>query len=487
MKRSYRVLWVLGFSSVLAYAGIGLAQESSLPRQGPMALQSPIEVQTRGPLHEAIAQPFEDKPGTVIPKGPPPPINEEPPQQKLDSESSQWVPGYWAWDPERQDFTWVSGVYRAPPQGRAFVPGYWSHTTDGWRWVPGYWADARQQEKTYTPEPPAPLNVEPTTAAPDDQSLYIPGSWNYRDRTFAWRPGYWSAAQTGRVWVGPHYNWTPAGYVYVDGYWDYPLQDRGLIFAPATFNQLPGPDAVYRPDYVVTYPGFLDSAYYLPGFGQFYFGNYSDPRYARLGYRPWYAGANRYNPVFAYYGWQNSRSNANWLPGVQRTYAGRASGQLLGPPLTLRQQTAQNRTVVPLNQFKSEQVRVVQATSAQWNAQKALAQQSRQVTLQRSQAVAPAIVRTAPSSPQILTFASPAPAKAASANTGVQIITHYPRANPVPARAAVAPRVHAAPLVHNATVHTNTARFHSSAPAPHATAPVRATGAGHARPVHHKK
>ena len=28
--------------------------------------------------------------------------------------------------PTRQDFMWVSGVYRVPPQNRTFVPGYWT-------------------------------------------------------------------------------------------------------------------------------------------------------------------------------------------------------------------------------------------------------------------------------------------------------------------------------------------------------------------------
>src|SRR5437763_31716 len=79
-----------------------------------------------------------------------------------------------------------------------------------------------------------PLEAQP---APDDNASYIPGSWVYRDTRWLWRPGYWTSFQLGRVWNPAHYLWTPGGYVFVDGYWDYPLEDRGLIFAPVVFRQ----------------------------------------------------------------------------------------------------------------------------------------------------------------------------------------------------------------------------------------------------------
>src|SRR5262245_61030248 len=59
-----------------------------------------VQVQTRGPVHEAFAQPTEVKPqpGPIVPKKPPGPITEEPPEQKPEGDNVIWIPGYWSWD-----------------------------------------------------------------------------------------------------------------------------------------------------------------------------------------------------------------------------------------------------------------------------------------------------------------------------------------------------------------------------------------------------
>jgi len=38
---------------------------------------------------------------------------------------------------------------------------------------------------------------------------------------------------SGWVWVPACYKWTPCGWVFVSGYWDAPLCERGLLFAPS--------------------------------------------------------------------------------------------------------------------------------------------------------------------------------------------------------------------------------------------------------------
>ena len=55
------------------------------------------------------------------------------------------------------------------------------------------------------------------------------------------------------MWVPSHYTWTPCGYVFVDGYWDYPLRQRGVLFTPVYFTGAvyTRPAFVYRPSYVV--------------------------------------------------------------------------------------------------------------------------------------------------------------------------------------------------------------------------------------------
>ena len=74
------------------------------------------EVLTRGPVHEAFAGVITSnpEPGAVVPKAPPAAIEEVPPDEKPEGDNVAWIPGYWAWDDERTDFLWVSGVWRAP-------------------------------------------------------------------------------------------------------------------------------------------------------------------------------------------------------------------------------------------------------------------------------------------------------------------------------------------------------------------------------------
>jgi hypothetical protein len=89
---------------------------------------SGTEIMTRGPVHEAFAGivSFDPKPGVIVNAHPPSAINEVPPEQRLKGENVAWIPGYWAWDEDRNDFLWVSGIWRNLPPGRQWFPGYWA-------------------------------------------------------------------------------------------------------------------------------------------------------------------------------------------------------------------------------------------------------------------------------------------------------------------------------------------------------------------------
>src|SRR5688500_1798104 len=66
-----------------------------------------VEVQARGPIHEGFASPTtEPKPTQGVPKQPPPPMEEMPPDERPEGDV-MWVGGYWAWDDDRSDFLWV--------------------------------------------------------------------------------------------------------------------------------------------------------------------------------------------------------------------------------------------------------------------------------------------------------------------------------------------------------------------------------------------
>src|SRR5262249_51114624 len=102
-----------------------LAREESCSQEPAVTLQSPVaqnaqapnspdgaevpkglEVQARGPIHEAFATPTSDpKPTPAIAKKPPAPVEEMPPEEKPDGDVV-WIGGYWALDDDRNDFLW---------------------------------------------------------------------------------------------------------------------------------------------------------------------------------------------------------------------------------------------------------------------------------------------------------------------------------------------------------------------------------------------
>lgn len=81
-----------------------------------------IEPLDYGPIHEAYVTKVT---GTdilqAVPAEPPQDINERIPGSVLPG--VVWVPGYWAWSDQRNDFIWVSGVWRRPPPGHFWILG----------------------------------------------------------------------------------------------------------------------------------------------------------------------------------------------------------------------------------------------------------------------------------------------------------------------------------------------------------------------------
>jgi WXXGXW repeat (2 copies) len=313
-----------------------------------------VEVLARGPVHEAYAEPSEREPAPtpIIPKEPPKPVEEVPPDQKPEGDNVQWMPGYWGWDEDKKDFIWVSGFWRNVPPGRTWVPGSWRKAQDGWQWTGGFWAAAKAEGKAeveYLPQPPAPLDASgPTTPAPSDTHVYVPGTWVYRER-YVWRPGFWVEYRPGWVWVAAHYRWTPAGYVFIDGYWDYPLAERGVLFAPCYIPPVvyTAPAFVYTPTYVIREECLFGAFFCRRGFGAYYFGDYFAPSYVSLGFTAWcgplgislsFGHGGWYDPMFAYYRC-GYRHDPFWRTGVYDLYAGRYRGDYLRPPVTLVQQT----------------------------------------------------------------------------------------------------------------------------------------------------
>ena len=306
-------------------------------------------MQSRGPVHEAFAQPGDLKidAGALIPKQPPAPIQEAPPESRPDNDNMQWIPGYWAWDADRQDYNWTSGVYREPPPGRRFVPGHWVQDGTSFRWISGFWTADNQQEMAYVPAPPAPLETAPTTTQPDPNTVFVPGYWTYASGRYAWRTGYWAAYRPGRIWIAPRYVWTPSGYLFVDGYWDYPLENRGVLFASVDVpsSRFTLSELRLSADFVVSIGAVTDSLFVAPG--AFYYGDYYGPAYVRLGFHPWWD--HGYDPMWSYYRWHH-RNDVAWavehaarLRRPSRGPSRAAAANLRGPAPRRRQHRRRER------------------------------------------------------------------------------------------------------------------------------------------------
>src|SRR5262249_47603220 len=152
----------------------------------------------------------------------------------------------------RADFIWMSGFWRQLPPERDWLPGHWAQVQGGWQWTPGFWAMHTQAEVEYLPPPPASVDTGPSTPPAVENAIYVPGCWIFQQARYRWRPGFWLPPRPNWVYVPAHYVWTPAGCVFVEGYWDFPFERRGLLFAPVfVADAVRFRPLVYRPSFVI--------------------------------------------------------------------------------------------------------------------------------------------------------------------------------------------------------------------------------------------
>lgn len=337
----------LGAMLLGSWLTIGDPMIAQQPAPGPVVTAAPdagFEVLARGQVHEAFAEPAVGRPlpSPLVPKVPPPAIEEMPPDQKPDGANVQWIGGYWAWDVDTANFIWISGLWRNLPPGRQWVPGSWGQTDQGAQWTRGFWADAALKDLQFLPAPPPSIDNGPSAAAPSADTDYVPGCWIWRDTRFMWRPGFWHGFQNAWIWTPAHYAWTPSGYVFAEGFWDYPLAQRGLLFAPVRFDRPLWENAgwSYRPRYAIYDSALVGALFIRPNYGTYYFGDYFDNRYSQLGLVPWVdyrIGRMGYDPLYSHSRW-NTRGTT-WDRDTVALYAGRRSGEMPRPPVTFAQQT----------------------------------------------------------------------------------------------------------------------------------------------------
>lgn len=334
----------LSLAIVLAAYVMSIDGDPLAAQQRPQAAANDVEVLTRGPVHEAFASTisFHPEPGIEVPKAPPEAIEELPPEQSLEGDNVAWIPGYWAWDDDRNDFLWVSGIWRALPPGRQWVPGYWAESKNGFLWTSGYWADANVAEVRYLPEPPASVEEGPNIQAPSPDQTWIPGCWVWQDTRYLWRPGYWVTVHPNWVWIPAYYVWAPQGWIFIDGYFDYVVVRRGILFAPVYFDPVvyARPAFRYSPVVVINVNIFVNQLFLNPIYHHYYFGDYYASTYASAGFYPWfsfYARRQGYDPIFAYQRWEH-RHDRNWEQSIQTTFKQRVENENDRPARTFEAQ-----------------------------------------------------------------------------------------------------------------------------------------------------
>jgi len=298
------------------------------------------QVLTRGPVHEAFAGivSYNPEPGVIVEKAPPEAIDELPPEIRPAGDNISWIPGYWAWDDERSDYLWISGTWRALPPGRQWTTGYWNTSGQGHQWISGYWADSTLQETTYLPKPPATVEAGPNIKAPSADHAWTPGSWMWNQDRYAWRPGYWAEGRSDWDWVPSHYVWTPRGYVFVDGYWDYSFDRRGALYAPVYFQSgyQSRPGYYFSPVVAIGLLAMMEHLFLRPNYHHYYFGDYYDRRYRDNGYYSPYAYQSSrygYDPVYSHLRWTH-REDREWERRYEASYDYRRDHESARPPRT---------------------------------------------------------------------------------------------------------------------------------------------------------
>jgi hypothetical protein len=144
-----------------------------------------------------------------------------------------------------------------------------------------------------------------------------------------------------------HYVWTPSGYLFVPGYWDLPVANRGLMFAPIYYPQpvYAQPNFVFTPSISIVGSAVTANLFVQASTNQYLFGNFYAQNFVSVGITPWFSFSFAsgppvyYDPLFSYYAVINGRQNPRWVATVREQYALRRERVELRPPNTYVEQT----------------------------------------------------------------------------------------------------------------------------------------------------
>ena len=240
-------LKLLGCHSV-AILGSALLSTSVF---GQLAAERPVvspatSVLVPGAVHEALVSdsPFPLRPQVIVLQPPPGavPAAERPPQGSSDS---IWIEGYWEWSQPLRQYTWLPGFWRRAPENLRWHAGAWVSAPDGVVRHPGYWYDAQRQPQLMRLAPPDKQEREATRRMTPPGTVWIRGGWTVdQQNQYQWEPGFVATEEEGLQWQPATVLPAAGGFAVVEGYWDYPVSERGTAYAAI---QLPKADNFTEP------------------------------------------------------------------------------------------------------------------------------------------------------------------------------------------------------------------------------------------------
>jgi len=124
---------------------------------------------------------------------------------------------------------------------------------------------------------------------------------------YRWKPGFWAENREDFVWTPDCYTWTPRGYIFVRGFWDLPLENRGMLLAPLAVRA--GAVGRVAPAVVIDVREALVHWFVGPTLRHYYFGDYYDLPRGPTQLYSWYdfaAAGSRVDPILAYYAAYNA-------------------------------------------------------------------------------------------------------------------------------------------------------------------------------------
>lgn len=323
-----------------AHAAVSQAQTADRDRRPTRPTTAAFEVRLRGPIHEGFAQPavLDATDLLLVSKRPPPALREFPPVIRPAAAATLWLPGYWGWDEEQRDFVWVSGVWRLPPPGMRWIPGYWSARDEQFAWTPGFWSPHEASRLSYRARPPAYPDDEYKPSAGRPDRFYIPGYWSTASQGFDWRRGHWSPFHTGWVWMPTRSMPTPVGSLLARGYWDYPLAQRGVLFAPVSPALGPEKLGTFTPQMALDVGNLSEFLFVWPAYGHYCFGDYFGGAARQRKIEPWFAAP--LDPLYTYERWQRSSAQPGWQDSLVRQYRWRQKNAEFRPVRRLGEEPA---------------------------------------------------------------------------------------------------------------------------------------------------